>query len=415
MAESTTQMEILAPADDSSAREAASGFAKRTLEHPRAAARPHVLFLIDELCEPGGAERALLNMIRLLPTDRFRVSLATFKLDSQVELFQKIPCPLHVFPLRRTYGWSGLVTARKLRTLIRSQHVDIVHTFFETSDLWGGFIAKLSGCPLLISSRRDMGILRGSKHRLAYRLMGHLYDKVVTVSDEVRSYCIKEDALNPKKVVTLHNGIELDKINAANGNDGLRESSGLTQASHLITTVGHIRKIKGVDIFIRAAAIVHREFPSAAFLVIGNGDEPQHLQDLHELTRSLALTDIVRFLGTSEKVFSLLKMSGVFVLPSRSEGFSNALLEAMACGLPCVATKVGGNAEAIEDGASGFIVPSENPEMMAERILTLLRDPVKARFMGQAAATVVQERFTAQTMIARLIDIYSGLLESKNA
>jgi L-malate glycosyltransferase len=415
MAESTTQMEILAPTDSSSRNGAASGLAERTVVDAPASQRRHVLFLIDQLCEPGGAERALLNMIRLLPEDRFRVSLATFKLDSRVELFRKIPCPIHVFPLRRTYGWTGLVTARKIRTLIRSEHVDIVHTFFETSDLWGGLVAKLSGRILLISSRRDMGILRGNMHRLAYRVMGRLYDLVVTVSEEVRSYCVKEDRLDPPKVVTLYNGIELDKIRASHGIDGLRDSLGLTKASHLITTVGHIRKIKGVDIFIRAAAVVRREFPAAAFLIIGNGDEPQHLQDLHELTRSLGLTETVRFLGTSEKVFSLLKMSDAFVLPSRSEGFSNALLEAMACGLPCVATKVGGNAEAIEDDVSGFIVPPEDPETMAERILTLLRNPAKARLMGQAAAAVVQERFTAPAMIARLVGIYSGLLETKNA
>ena len=386
--------------------------------------RPHILFLIDQLCETGGAERVLLNMIRLLPKDKFRCSLATFKLDSSVDLFRQIPCPVHVFPLRRTYGWSGLQAALKLRELIRSQHVKIVHTFFETSDIWGGLVAKLSGCPVLISSRRDMGILRSGKHRWAYRVMGPLFDRVLTVSDEVRGFCVRQDHLDPEKVITVYSGIELDKIRTSNGSETLRRDVGLAPSwvplltkegsgevhTHLVTAVGHIRKVKGFDIFIQAAAIVRREFPQAEFLILGDVHEPEHLHELQELTRSLDLTETVRFLGSSDDVFSVLKMSDVFCLPSRSEGFSNALLEAMACGLPCVATRVGGNAEAIEDSVSGFLVPPEDPGPMADRILQLLRQPEAARRLGEAGRKRVEEKFTAQAMIANLTAIYNGLL-----
>lgn len=349
-------------------------------------------------------------MINLLPQDKFRCSLATFKLDSRVDLFRQIACPVHVFPLRRIYDWSGLRAAIKLRELIRSQDVKIVHTFFETSDTWGGLVAKLSGCPLLISSRRDMGILRSGKHRLAYRVMGPFFDRVLTVSEEVRSSCVRQDGLDPRKVITVHNGIELEKIRASNGGEPPRRDLGTARAAHRITAVGHIRKVKGFDIFIRAAAIVRREFPQAEFLIIGAVHEPEHLQELQELTRSLGLTETVRFLGGSENVFSLLKTSDVFCLPSRSEGFSNALLEAMACGLPCVATRVGGNAEAIEDGVSGFLVPPQDPELAADRILRLLRRPEEARRMGQAGRKTVEEKFTAQAMIANLTAIYDRLL-----
>src|SRR5205823_2281730 len=152
--------------------------------------RPHILFVIDQLCEAGGAERMLLNIVRRLPRDKFRCSLATFKLDSRVPLFSKMPCPVHVFPLRRTYNWNAIKMAFQLRKLIRSQGVVVVHTFFETSDLWSSVVAKMSGCPILISSRRDMGILRSAKHQLAYRLINWLFDRVLTVSEEVRSFCI---------------------------------------------------------------------------------------------------------------------------------------------------------------------------------------------------------------------------------
>lgn len=380
-----------------------------------AAPRPHVLFVIDQLCEAGGAERVLLNILRLLPEQGFRCSLVTFKLDSRVDLFRQIPCPVQVLPLRRTYGWSGLLAARRLWRLIRSQQVEIVHTFFETSDIWGGLVAKLSGCPILISSRRDMGILRSGRHQLAYRLLGPLFDQVLTVSDEVSKLCVRQDRLDPEKVVTVYSGIDLQKVRTANGSEVVRRTWGLAADDHLVTAVGHIRKVKGFDVFIRAAAIVRREFPKATFSIVGSVHEPAHLPELEELRRSLGLTEAVRFAGSSDNILSVLKASDVYCLPSRSEGFSNALLEAMACGLPCVATRVGGNAEAIEDGVSGFIVPPEAPEPMADRILRLLRQPQEARRMGHAARQRVEEKFTAEAMMANITAIYDRLLSRSSA
>src|SRR5689334_15145031 len=107
--------------------------------------RVKVLYIIDQLCEDGGAERALLKMIRLLPSDRFEPHVATFRLDPALAIIRAMPCPLHLLRLRRTYDFGALRTAVHLARLIRSQHIDIVHTFFETSDLWAAPIARLSG------------------------------------------------------------------------------------------------------------------------------------------------------------------------------------------------------------------------------------------------------------------------------
>lgn len=373
--------------------------------------RTHVLFLIDQLCEMGGAERNLLNMIRLLPKDRFRCTLVTFKIDPRLGVFENFPCPWWLFPLRRTYDWNALGVALRLNRLIRTQQVRIVHTFFETSDLWGSLIAKLSGVPALISSRRDMGILRASKHHRAYRVLSPLFSRVLAVSDEVRAFCIRHDGLDPEKVLTLYNGVEMERAAVASDAMTLRASMGLGGSSHLVSTVGHVRPVKGMDILIRAAATVCQAFPRAMFLVIGDVHAPGHFQELLELTKSLGLKENVRFVGPSEDVFSLLKMSDVFCLPSRSEGFSNALLEAMACSLPCVATRVGGNSEAVEDGRSGFLVESENPHLLADRILTLLRQPERAREMGREGRRVVEAKFTIQGMMSRLVESYHATLK----
>jgi len=373
----------------------------------------HILFLIDTLCESGGAERMLLNMIRLLPKSRFRCSVATFRIDTRVPIFADLPCPLEVLPLRKTYDWSAVKVAWRLRNFIRAEKVSIVHTFFETSDLWGGLIAKSAGNPILVSSRRDMGILRSTKHKLAYKPMGRLFDLVLTVSEQVRHFCIQEDGVDPVKVVTLHNGIEREKLNTSEDRQQLRVAAGLEGASGVVTTLGHIRKVKGIDIFLRAAAIVRSQFPNAMFLVAGDISEAQHFKELEELVESLDLTTNVRFLGNQENVAGLFKMSDVFCLLSRSEGFSNALVEAMAAGLPCVATRVGGNAEAVLDRESGYLVENEDVTNAAECIVRLLRNPELGRRMGQAGRRIVDEKFTAEVMIRTLVRIYDGLLNAR--
>jgi len=372
--------------------------------------RAHVLFLIDQLCEMGGAERVLLNTIRLLPKERYRCSLITFKIDSRLGIFDSMPCPFYVFPMRRTMNWGGLQTARKLRSFIRSEGVKIVHTFFETSDIWGGFVSKSTRLPVLVSSRRDMGILRSSKHDLGYRLVNPCFDLVLTVSEQVRQFCISKDRLTPQKVQTLYNGLELERIGNGNGHRDLRASFGLDPSSPTIITVGNIRRVKGIDVLVEAAARVLAEFPNATFLVVGRNSEPAHFQEIERRITALGIKGNVRFLGECENVYPLLKMSDVFYLPSRSEGFSNALIEAMACALPCVATRVGGNAEAIEEGRNGYLVTNEDAGAAADRILELLRDPVGAMRMGAAGREVVEKKFTADVMIHRLTQFYDRLL-----
>jgi glycosyltransferase involved in cell wall biosynthesis len=169
--------------------------------------------------------------------------------------------------------------------------------------------------------------------------------------------------------------------------------------------------VKGTDVLLHSAAQVCLKYPKAMFLIAGCVHDPGYYGELKELVRGLGLTRNIRFLGTTDQVWSLLKLCDVFCLLSRSEGMSNALLEAMASGLPCVASAVGGTPEMIEDGRSGYLVPSEDPDAAADRILRLLDDPEGARRMGAEGRCVVGERYSAQRMIDRIVASYDQLLE----
>jgi glycosyltransferase involved in cell wall biosynthesis len=170
-----------------------------------------------------------------------------------------------------------------------------------------------------------------------------------------------------------------------------------------------VRQVKGFDVLLRAAAKVCARNPGAAFVVVGGVAEADHLAELQSLSKQLELTERFVFAGESKEVSKYLQAGDIFVLPSRNEGFSNALIEGMAARLPCIATAVGGNAEAVEDGRSGFIVPPEDLDALAERIEMLIRDPELARRMGEAGRKRVEEKFTLSAMMERLCAEYAHL------
>jgi L-malate glycosyltransferase len=376
-----------------------------------AKARPHVLFLIDHLMALGGGETNLLKVVELMPPELIRCSIATFRIKPEIR--QSIPVPVYVFPWKRFFhldAWKAVIALRKL---IRTEKVDIVQTYFETSNLWGGLVAKLSGA-LLLSSRRDMGILRKSRYALAYCIVNRLSDRVLAVSEEVKRFCIDADRIDPNKVSVVYNGVDLKQIAAENSDDNPFADADWAGASHVITCLANIRRVKGIDTLIQTAQRVCRELPDAVFVIAGSLYERDYSEEMQSMIRRLGLEKNVKLLGFVGDPVPLLKMSDAFCLLSRSEGFCNALLEAMACGVPSVVTRVGGNPEAITDGENGFLVPVEDDAIAAERLLTLLRDPEQGARIGESGRKSVQTRFSAEGMIQKLIGVYRDLLAERD-
>jgi glycosyltransferase involved in cell wall biosynthesis len=171
--------------------------------------------------------------------------------------------------------------------------------------------------------------------------------------------------------------------------------------------------VKGIDVFIRAAGRVRAEFPGALFLILGAPHDPATYAELCDLVKALGLEENVRFVADIEDVYPVLQQTDVFCMLSRSEGLSNALLEAMACGLPCVTTRVGGNPELIRDGVNGFLVESGDDAAAAERLLQLLRCPAQAQAMGGQSRLLVEESFTTGKMVEVLVRSYEYLLDQR--
>jgi glycosyltransferase involved in cell wall biosynthesis len=363
---------------------------------------PHVLLVVDQFAKTlGGGERALLQLASLLPAYGFRASILTFLVHPESPALRMATSPIYLLRLHRVYDLEALRGAFELREFLKEREVRIVQTFFESSDLWAGFVTRISSDAKLVWSRRDMGILRSLKHRIGYRLMAGLPDAVFAVSEKVREYCIREDHLSAARVYTIHNGLHVNRF--AVSRNGFHKEA-------VVTSVGNVRRVKGHDLFIRAAAVIAQRFPHVRFSIAGEVLETEYFEELRQLIETLGLSQCFRFEGGVTDLPRFLEGADIFVLPSRSEGFSNAIVEAMAASLPVVATRVGGNPEAVKDGITGIVVPPEDPTALADAVLELLEDPERSRAMGEAGRHVAMREFSADSVTNRVVDIYRRLL-----
>ena len=386
---------------------------------PCKALRPvrKILFIIDSIWGVGGAELALLRLVRDLPADRFESQVITFHSgEGARKLIDRFPCPVHHWQLNNIYDWTAWKVAARLYKFVQKEQFDIVHTFFETSDLWAGPIAKAAGAKYLVSSRRDMGILRRKYHRTGYRLLSGIFDQIQTVSDGVRHYTIDTDKVDANRTLTIHNGIDASLDASVADANRLRQTLKIDPSIPVITCVANLRRVKGIDVLVRAAGIIGLQ-AKAQIVVAGNlthneTGRQEFTQEVMNLNQSLPLEHRVRFIGECHEIPAFLKLSDIFVLPSRSEGLSNALLEAMVFSLPCVATSVGGNPEVVVDGETGFLVAPDSPEELAEKLLVLLRSPDLLRKMGDASRERILHHFTTEMMVSNVVDAYQRILEN---
>ncbi len=368
---------------------------------------PHVLLVVDGFPKTlGGGERIVLRLAALLPQYGFRASILTFALHPESEFTPaQAPCPLYLLPLSRTYDWQALRGAFAMRKLFKEQNVVLVQTFFESSDLWAGLVTRLCSSAKLIWSRRDLGILRGQKHATAYRFLRRLPHAVLAVSEQVRQHVIEVDGIDPARIFTVHNGVDVEA--SAADHNAAREHS---DDRPLVLAVGNIRHVKGHDILIQAAARVLERLPYVRFAIAGEVLETAYFDQLQAQIEHEGMGASTQFLGGVRDLSATLQKADILVLPSRSEGFSNALIEAMAYGLPVVATAVGGNAEAVDHGVTGLLVPVEDVKALADALLVLLMAPALAKQMGTAGQLRWREEFTAAAMMQKTVTTYRTVL-----
>jgi len=370
-----------------------------------------VLFMIDQLTELGGAERMMFELANRLKKLGYMVTIVTFRENPNPEAYSYFP-EVIIFPIRSCLSWQAVQVGRKIRRLIRQRNIVLAQTYFESSDLFGAAVCRLSGVREICSSRRDMGLLRTSKHMFLYKLCTPLYSRVLAVSKRVAQWHQRQDAIMPQRVEVIYNGVPLDRYNHRVDRDRVRNAFRIPPNATMVTTVANINPWKGLDVFLETAAIVHSQHPETAFVIAGDKTDIEHYEVLKARARELGISSNVFFLGRVTDIPSLLMSSDIFALLSRTEGFPNVVVEAMAAKIPVVATDVGGTSEIVTDGVSGYLVPSEDHQTAAATILSLLSVPSRGDRITHAARVLVEERFSMETMVQRHIEVYDALLSA---
>jgi glycosyltransferase involved in cell wall biosynthesis len=208
-------------------------------------------------------------------------------------------------------------------------------------------------------------------------------------------------------MVLIYNGVDGEPFELASRmRKEFRGEMGLTDLQKVVTVIANLIPYKGHHDFLKAASQVKDRIPKATFWLVGEDRGIQ--KDLERLSRDLRIHDCVSFMGQRSDIPNILAASDLSVLPSHEEGFSNVILESMAAGLPVIATRVGGNSEAVVDGVTGWLVPPRNPEVMAERIGDLIDDAQKARFWGERGKERVKGLFTIEQMVDKHLTLYTG-------
>ena len=275
----------------------------------------------------------------------------------------------------------------RIRQIIRQFRPDIVHA--RSTGVWPDAALATRGlksAKLLLSFHGKTHLARPSfKRRLLNRWAVSRADALLAVSDSAAAHVRREWGVPAHKLAVIRNGVNVERFRPAASPDEilrLRSELGLGQADQVVVCVANFMPIKGLDVLLRAWPAVAAARPARHLLLLGEGPLQAHLQSL---AWNLGCRQSVLFAGCRESVAELLRAADLFVLPSHYEACSNAILEALATGLPVVACDVGGNRELIADGQTGWLVPPGSPEALARCLVEALADETQLRQIGRAA------------------------------
>ena len=357
-----------------------------------------------------GAERIILNLIGATDRRRFTPSLALLQAKGYpnkelVEAAQAKDTRGHIFICRK---WVDPEALRQVRELIYREGITLVHCHEMKGRLYG-LLATVGTSARLITTNHNW--IRSDLLVTCFETFDAFYirffPKIIAVSPEVkqlmRRYFIPE-----KKMQIIINGIDMEEFRREqSAGQRIREEFGIAPETPLIGAIGRISPEKGQKYFIDAAAQVLKAFPKAHFVIFGEGVQGEEMQNY---VAELGLSDMIFFAGFRANITACYSALDIFVLPSLLEGTPMALLEAMATGLPVIATNVGGVGRIIQDGENGLLVSPADADELATGISTFLADSTKAGQLAKNAICTVESRYSAQQMSEEYMALYDEVV-----
>lgn len=369
--------------------------------------KQRILHLIGSFNQ-GGTERQAVSLVKaLVADDQFEIFVATLNKEgvllNEVENLGLPEIP--EFKLTSFFNYNFFRQLSRCAKYFRENRIDLVQTHDFYSNIFGMGAARLAGVKARIASKRETDGMRTTSQDMAERLAFQTANSIIANSAAVKNHLV-ERAISEKKIRVIYNGLDLSRFSVETGDV---TKFRLPENARFVTLVANLRHpVKNIPMFLRAAKYVAEVVPDAHFVIAGEGELEAELRSLASM---LGLDDRVHFIGRCVDVPSLLSVSNVCVLTSVAEGFSNSILEYMAAGKPVIATNVGGAAEAIVDGESGYLVASDDDSALAARLIELLNDADMARRVGEKGREIVGAKFSTEANLISTTRIYKGLID----
>lgn len=361
--------------------------------------RVRVVHLVLSL-DFGGLEMVAVDLARATDRARFEPHVVCLRskgalaprLEERGIAVHSLDCP--TLPKVRTLA--------RLVRILRQLRPQVLHTHNPSPHLFGVMARHLAGVPVLVHTKHGRNYPHKWRAVLVNRIAARLTDCIAPVSEASSDIARTVEHVADNKLQVIRNGIDLAEFP--------EPSARAAPPGRRAIQVARLIKLKDQFTLLRATRLVVDKMPDFGLDIIGDGPEREALLALRT---ELKLEDHVRFLGFRSDVRQLLPNAEFFILSSLSEGLAISILEAMAAGLPVVATDVGGNREVVGDGESGILVPSQQPEAMAAAMMKMHGDPERTRRMGLAARERVDREFNLRRVAERYEDLYVALLQAR--
>jgi glycosyltransferase involved in cell wall biosynthesis len=302
-------------------------------------------------------------------------------------------------PFRKLYDIESMI---RLVRILRSEKFDVVNTHSGVDSWIGGVAGRIAGVPLLVRTRHlNIPLRRNILNFIHY--LPHLY---ISCGENMRSRLINECGFPAEKVVSIPTGVDSSLFNVSKNNEA-KIKYGLDVNSTVIANVGILRKVKGHEVTLKAARRVIESVPDARFLIVGDGPRRDALLGF---AVELGISGQVVFTGYVENIEEIYSFADVTLLSSWSEGLPQGMLQAMAAGVPVVATGVGGVPEVIKNEVTGLLVDAGDDEALSEEIMRIIKNPELALRISENAAALVKQEHSMDLMVDKIENLYLNLL-----
>lgn len=374
-------------------------------------AKLRVLFVMDQFFDiMGGTEQHLVFLCQNLPDVDTHVQFAALtRICRCDEKVFGVPVQILV-PESGIPGIGFLRRVWRLSRLIAREQIDVIQPFCPTSEFASVLAVRIARRGKVVGCRRNTGYWHSKWTIWRSRLVGRLTNHLVANCKAAKDFSVKREWIPGNRISVIQNPVDLERLRRGEADPYRREQQGIKKDELVVAMVASVRPIKDQGTLLRAAQLVLEHYPQTRFLLVGDAMS-DYKKQLESLSDSLGITPNISWTGPIINPYQLLSLVDVGVLPSLSEGYSNALLEYAAAGVPAVATDVGGSSEIVVDGITGYLVPSGSHEKLADRVLHLLTNPGLAREMGQKARERVFEKNAPKFVVDSYHAVYRKALQ----